>query len=264
MLNLTNLRLEFIRLDDEDLEKFNGCFPFLQVVKLIGVGGLRKPKIVLSQLRACHWTVSNFPLSLSIYAPRLIELKLECVEPKSLILETPSLSQLDLKIKKPELVEAASFLCLKMVRMEISHLRGITELFQRCEAVTKLEFEVCNFSEKDDKLITLLEIFGAFPNLDDLELGPGAWTDLESSLLRRGFGFEIPCQWINLKKLTLKLPTADLDVRSLSFVLKLCIPSCEISVLFIRDSPGISNSKVIATCTTRFPKFNGKWGIWED
>lgn len=42
MPNLTHLMLEFIRLDDEDLSKLNECFPCLQILDLIGVGGVSK------------------------------------------------------------------------------------------------------------------------------------------------------------------------------------------------------------------------------
>lgn len=38
MLKLTNLTLEFIRLQDEDLTMVNYSFPYLQVLNLIGVG----------------------------------------------------------------------------------------------------------------------------------------------------------------------------------------------------------------------------------
>ncbi|KAL5214246.1 hypothetical protein ABZP36_003398 [Zizania latifolia] len=55
MPNLTHLTLEFIRLDDEDLSKLNECFPCLQILNLIGVGGLKDPNIDLHQLKICHW-----------------------------------------------------------------------------------------------------------------------------------------------------------------------------------------------------------------
>nr|DAD42661.1 TPA_asm: hypothetical protein HUJ06_000891 [Nelumbo nucifera] len=48
---LTSLTLEFIRLDDEDLDKVNECFPSLQVLNLISVGGLRNPRVHLLQLK---------------------------------------------------------------------------------------------------------------------------------------------------------------------------------------------------------------------
>lgn len=265
MLNLINLRLEFIRLDDENLDKLNECFPFLQILKLIGVGGLRNPKIDLSHLKICHWTVSNFPLSLGIHAPKLVELKLECVEPKHLVLKTPQLSQIDLKIKKPGgQVEVESFFHLKSVRVETSYLKCIKELFKRCEAVKKLELEEFSSSKSDESLgkFTVLDIINTFPGVDDLKLGPGAWKHLETSF---GCGdFCISCEWRNLKKLTVKLPPVDLDMALVSFVLNFCLPSCEVAVLIHKDSVDSANNRIIEMCACNFPIYKWKWGIWKE
>ncbi|KAK1265822.1 F-box/LRR-repeat protein [Acorus gramineus] len=95
MPNLTNLKLEHIRLDDEDLKGINDCFPSLQVLHLIDVGGLKEPRI---QLKILHWTVSNAPLSLTISTPELTKLNLECIKPKNFIFRAPSLSHLTLKV----------------------------------------------------------------------------------------------------------------------------------------------------------------------
>ncbi|KAK3164128.1 hypothetical protein QOZ80_1AG0013050 [Eleusine coracana subsp. coracana] len=59
MPNLTHLTLEFIRLNDENLDRLNECFPCLHTLNLIGVGGLKDPKIHLPQLKTCRWEVSN-------------------------------------------------------------------------------------------------------------------------------------------------------------------------------------------------------------
>ncbi|XP_051231135.1 F-box/LRR-repeat protein At4g29420 isoform X1 [Lolium perenne] len=85
MPNLTHLALEFIRLDDEDLSALNRCFPCLETLNLIGVGGLKDPKIDLPQLKTCCWEVSNIPRSLAIHAPKLVYLELKCVHPEILI-----------------------------------------------------------------------------------------------------------------------------------------------------------------------------------
>jgi len=99
MPNLTHLTLEFIRLDDEDLNQLNECFPCLHTLNLIGVGGLKDPKIHL-QLKTCYWEVSNVPRSLVVLAPNLVSLELKCVRPDKFILDTPSLSTLKLAIQK--------------------------------------------------------------------------------------------------------------------------------------------------------------------
>lgn len=80
MPRLTTLTLEFIRLDDENLEKVNKCFPSLQVLNLIGVGGLKEPMIHLTHLRTFRWTLSNAPISISMVAPNLTNLTLNCMK----------------------------------------------------------------------------------------------------------------------------------------------------------------------------------------
>lgn len=261
MRNLINLRLEFIRFDNENLDKLNECFPFLQSLELIGVGGLRNPKIDLSQLKICHWTVSNFPSSLAIHAPKLVELKLHCVEPKDLLLETPLLSRIDLKIKKPVgQFKVESFLHLKSVRMETSHLISIKELFKECHSVKKLELEEFSSSRTDESLgkFTVLDIISAFPGMDDLKLGPGIWNHLESS------GSCISCEWRNLKRLSIKLPPADIDMALVSSVLGFCLPSCEVAVLFHKDSSDSAKNRIVERCVCNFPIYRWKWGIWKE
>nr|KAJ0194908.1 hypothetical protein LSAT_V11C700357900 [Lactuca sativa] len=86
---LTNLTLEFIRLDNEDLNMLNKSIPNLQVLNLVGVGGLKLPKINLLDLKACHLTVSNAPSSLTLITPTLITLRLECIRPTSLYIDAP-------------------------------------------------------------------------------------------------------------------------------------------------------------------------------
>ncbi|GJN05545.1 hypothetical protein PR202_ga23182 [Eleusine coracana subsp. coracana] len=58
MPNLTHLTLEFIRLNDENLDRLNECFPCLHTLNLIGVGGLKDPKIHLPQLKTCRWELT--------------------------------------------------------------------------------------------------------------------------------------------------------------------------------------------------------------
>ncbi|KAI8553640.1 hypothetical protein RHMOL_Rhmol05G0031900 [Rhododendron molle] len=55
MLMLTSLTLEFVRLDDEDLDKVNSCCPSLQILNLILVEGLKNPQIDLLHLRTYHY-----------------------------------------------------------------------------------------------------------------------------------------------------------------------------------------------------------------
>ncbi|KAI8553648.1 hypothetical protein RHMOL_Rhmol05G0032700 [Rhododendron molle] len=84
MLMLTSLKLEFVRLDDEDLDKVNRCCPFLRNLNLIMVEGLKKPQIDLLHLRTYKYvgsslaTTERLPL---IHAPNLTRLEFgPCVD----------------------------------------------------------------------------------------------------------------------------------------------------------------------------------------
>ncbi|KAG0499292.1 hypothetical protein HPP92_003595 [Vanilla planifolia] len=264
MLTVTSLHLEFIRIEDENLDKINECFPFLQNLKLIGVGGLTKPKICLSQLQFCHWTVSNFPLSLAIHAPSLLELHLACIEPKSLVLEAPLLSRIDLKIRKLGVVKLESFLHLKSVRMETSHLGVIKHLFEGCKSVKQLEAQVFNCCKRDEAMgnFTLVDILTVFPNLEDLYLGPGAWTDLQNSIGCNATS--IAFKWRNLKRLTIKLPAAETKMTHVHFVLNFCISSCEVTMLIHKDSLETTKNSFMALCCRHSEEFKWKLGVWNE
>ena len=262
MPKLTTLTLEFIRLDDEHLVKVNECFPSLQVLNLNGVGGLKEPKIDLPQLRVCHWTVSNFPLSLAIHAPNLTELKLQCVEPKILVLETPLLSQLDLKIRKPGRVNSngGKLSDLKSVSLESSYLYSLTQLLGN-KSVERLELDVPQCIESDElsENVTAMDLVNAFPNIHDLTLGPGAWIKLEKSFGCNGIGPR--CEFRNLKKLTVHLPLY-YDFTFISYMLNLCAPFSEVILLMHGDVPTAAKNHIISRCKSNFPKIRWRWGMW--
>lgn len=266
MLKLTTLTLEFIRLDDEDLDKVNECFPSLQVLNLVGVGGLKEPRIHLSQLKICRWTVSNFPLSLTIDAPNLIELELKCVEPKALVLKTPSLSDFNLKIRKPSgVMQLESSLYLKSLRMESSDLRSLTQVFMGSNTVKKLELESPGCIKSDELLdtVTFGDLVSAFPNMDHLKLGPGAWVELERSFEPRGIG--IACEWRSLKKLMVHLPLLESDIKFISFMLvNLCTQFCEVAIFIHADASAATRKHFISNCISNFPKVRWKWGMWKE
>ncbi|KAG8045960.1 hypothetical protein GUJ93_ZPchr0008g12190 [Zizania palustris] len=104
MPNLTHLTLEFIRLDDEDLSKLNECFPCLQILNLIGVGGLKDPNIDLHQLKTCHWELTADKLGPNVQIGGLMSLtnlRIESLDLKSLFqvfTENCDINSLELEI----------------------------------------------------------------------------------------------------------------------------------------------------------------------
>ncbi|KAJ6805000.1 F-box/LRR-repeat protein [Iris pallida] len=265
MLKLTTLTLEFIRLDDENLDKVNECFPSLEVLNLIGVGGLKEPKIHLPRLKVCQWTVSNFPLSLTIHAPNLIKLQLKCVEPKTLVLETPLLSTLDLKTKKlGGIVNEGGLHNLKSVRLESPYLRSLVELFVSNESVNSLELEVTEGIELEDILetVTNMDLVSAFPNMENLKLESRAWLNLGRSFILRGIGREP--NWRNLKQLKVHLPPSEFEITYVSSVLNLCAPFCKVILLIHGDASFATRRNIISRCTSSFPEVLWKWGVWKE
>ncbi|XP_010267039.1 PREDICTED: F-box/LRR-repeat protein At4g29420 [Nelumbo nucifera] len=191
---LTSLTLEFIRLDDEDLDKVNECFPSLQVLNLIGVGGLRNPRVHLLQLKKCRWTVSNAPLSLTIDAPNLVELDLKCVKPDSLVIEAPLLAALNLSIEKAANFGVKCLPNLTSLQIESTHLSTILVGFPDGKTVEKLVVDSPRCANSVDVLgkVDFDALMGTFPNVRSLTLGPGAWSELEVGFsiggLEGGFG----------------------------------------------------------------------------
>lgn len=273
MQKLTTLTLEFIRLDDEDLEKVNECFPSLEVLNLIGVGGLKEPKICFSKLRICCWTVSNFPYSLTIHAPNLVELQLKCVEPKVLHLCTPLLTNLSLIVQRPSgLIKVEKFLNLRSLSIESLNLRSLEEVLLRSKTVKKLELEAprCTKAgessntktDESSNTISFIDLVNAFPNMDELHLGPGAWYELQKTCGLGDLG--ISCELGSLKKLTVRLPLLEFDTTLLFFILNHCSPCCEVVILIHADAESPTRKCIISKCTSNFPNIRWKWGMWKE
>ncbi|XP_077211067.1 F-box/LRR-repeat protein At4g29420-like [Tasmannia lanceolata] len=264
---LTSLTLDFIRLDDEELNKLNDCFPSLQVLNLIGVGGLREPKIHLLKLKTCQWTISNVPESLYIHAPNLLELKLKCVKPEALFLRAPLLSTFDLSIEKPnDIMGVERFLHLKFLRIESSYLHGLIKLFSECRTVEKLALEAApiQFGPFVREPVSFEELMTAFPDLGTLVLGPRAWCELEKCFGRGDssgrFGLK------KLKNLIAHFLLVEFEVTwtFLSFVLDQCTTISDAKILIHGDVIDDIRYRFISKCMGKYPTVRWRWGLWRD
>lgn len=264
MPKLTNLTLEFLRLDDEDLNKVNECFPGLQVLNLIGVGGLKEPKIDLKCLKICHWTISNAPLSLAILAPNLVELKLECVKPRSLILEAPSLSDLHLTIEKAEEFKVKDFPCLKSLHLESLNPFSLMGKFGSRGTIRILELDVPKRKEPVTSTISIDILFDSFPNLSSLKLGPGAWSEMEA-LFSSG-GLESKVEMNGLKDITAHLVIDEIEatLAFMSFILDRCSNLSHMAVLLHGEVGPRIASKFISKCRADWPRVRWRWGFWKE
>ncbi|KAF8406906.1 hypothetical protein HHK36_006027 [Tetracentron sinense] len=266
MSKLTSLTLKFVRLDDEDLNKVNDCFLSLEVLNLIGVGGLREPRIHLLHLKMCQWTVSNAPLSLTIHAPTLTELKLNCVKPKSLVLETPLLFSLHLSIEKTSEWGMKQFLNLNSLRIESTDLYNLICLFPCCKTVEKLMVDSPKLSEQVEvrREVSFEALFHVFSNLSSLTLGPGAWLELETCFRMEGLKGKSGMKGLREMVAHLVVNKVQITQSFISRVLDQCTNLFEMTLLIHRDVDSAIANNLISCCMADFPRVRWRWGMWKE
>ncbi|CAA0840793.1 F-box/LRR-repeat protein [Striga hermonthica] len=211
MPKLTTLTLEFIRLDDENLEKLNECFPFLQNLNLIGVGGLKDPQIHLMHLRTCKWILSNAPTTVSIVASCLVKLTLSCVKPKLLLIDSPSLSDLSLSFEGACNLKVKEFSQLNKLHLESSCLRNVLATLPFGRAVKNLTAVSTKWAAPVGVSKSILELlFCTFPNVSSLTLTSRVWSELE---MYPGLGgLEMRAQAKGLKEIKAYLTVNDIEL----------------------------------------------------
>lgn len=269
MPKLTNFTLEYVRLDDEDLNKVNDCFPGLEVLNLVGVGGLNEPKIDLMNLKICHWTVSNAPTSLTILAPNLVELKLECVRPRSLVLETPSLSDLHLTIEKADNLKVKDIPSLSSLQLAAGDLHSLMGMIRSSRAVKTLAVDILKSSERVTPMLKLDMFFDYFPNVSSLELGNAVWSKMAALEIEAFFspeGHENRVEINGLKEIIARLVVDDIgtDLPFVASIVRRCTNLSGFGLLIHREVDPSVASKFIWKCSTRWPRVRWRWGIWKE
>ncbi|KAL8037726.1 hypothetical protein ABFX02_11G057100 [Erythranthe guttata] len=268
MPNLTTLTLEFIRLDDENLEKVNECFPCLQVLNLIGVGGLKEPKIHLTRLKTCQWTLSNAPISISIIAPNLIELTLTCVKPKLLSIEAPLLSQLSLSLENASNFKVKEFSRLRKLHLESTSLRNLLATFPFGKTVNNLTAVSTRWEVPVGVCKSIFELLlCAFPNVSSLTLTAGVWSEFEAYPGLGGLEFRVRME--GLKEITAYLTVNDIEVTLATIVslLDSCSGISDISMFIHRDVVSHVTSSLISRCVYHMAhraSLRWKWGMWKE
>ncbi|GAB4852725.1 hypothetical protein Ancab_016937 [Ancistrocladus abbreviatus] len=262
---LVSLTLEFIRLDDEDLGKVNDCFPNLQILNLIGVGGLVQPKIHLHHLKTCQWTVSNAPLSLTIWAPKLVELKLECVKPALLVLKTPLLSDFHLSLEKASEFEIKDPLNLDNLELLSLDLYSLIFTVLLGKTLRSLSLDSPNKVQLVERAkLSFDGLFEAFPNISSLKLGPGAYSELETSFSIEGLKGRVGMK--ELKELTVHLVISNIGLTSafISSILFKCSNLSSVAFLIPRDLDSLLARSLISRCMAGCARVSWKWGMWQE
>lgn len=270
MPKLTTLTLEFIRLDDENLEKVNECFHWLQVLNLIGVGGLKEPRIHLMHLKTCQWTLSNAPISVSIIAPSLVELTLKCMKPKLLVIETPLLSKLSLSLESACNFKVKEFCQLTKLHLESTGLRNLLGAFPFGRTVKNLTAVSTRWEVPVGASKSILELLlCTFPNVSSLTLTAGVWSEFE---MYPGLGgSEFRAQLKGLKAIRAYLTVNDIEVTlaTIFSLLDNCSGLTDISMFIHRDVVSHVTSSLILRCRTHLAlthrvRLKWKWGMWKE
>ncbi|KAL6838714.1 hypothetical protein ACP4OV_031428 [Aristida adscensionis] len=262
MPNLTHLTLEFIRLDDENLDKLNDCFPCLHTLNLIGVGGLKEPKIHLPQLKTCHWEASNIPSSLAIHAPNLVSLELKCVRPDRLILDTPSLSTMKLTIDKlGATVHVDNLVSLTNLCIESMDLSSLIPVFIANRAISTLELELPEYASEYG-LFEAIEhpdcLLRTLATINEVKLAPTFSCELIRCLALCNESQFRRC----LKKLVIHIPPSNRSIMLLP-LFQICAPLCEVTALFHADSTEDARQKAMSVWTAKFPDIIWQWDTWK-
>lgn len=264
MPKLMNLTLEYIRLDDEDLNKMNQCFPSLRVLNLIGVGGLKDPKVHLLHLEKCKWTVSNAVYSITIIAPNLVELKLICVRPRTLMIETPSLFDLHLSLEKADNFKVQEFHKLTNLQLESPNVQELIHKIPFGKTIKNLKLVSRGSADSELSKFGFGSLFGVFPNISSLTLTPWAWSALEMSIWPEDSG--VRSQMRGLKEITAYIEVHDFEttLSCIFFILENCTNLSDMNVFIHRDVVFHVTSSLISRCMVHSPKVKWRWGIWKE
>ncbi|XP_022729914.1 F-box/LRR-repeat protein At4g29420-like isoform X1 [Durio zibethinus] len=262
MTMVTSLTLEFIRLEDEDLNKVNDCFPSLRVLNLVRVGGLKDPKIHLLHLKSCLWIASNAPHSLTIFAPNLVKLRLKCIKPKSLVLDTPLLSDFHLSVEEAYDFRVKEFYNLENLQLESSSLPSLLGMFPSGKSIKKLTVDSLKWTEALERRKFGLEaLFDVFPNVVSLNLGPGAWSEAEICFQKGGLDDRNAMK--ELTEIVAHLVVHDIEV-TLSFIYSIldkCTNLSDMALLLQRKEDSRAAISLISNCTTYCPRVKWRWGM---
>lgn len=259
------MTLEFIRLDDEDLIKINESFPSLQDLNLIGVGGLKEPRIHLMHLKTCQCIVSNAPYSLAIIAPNLVKLKLVCVKPKLLLIETPLLSDLHLSIETAGNFKVKELHDLRKLHLESAGLRNLLGTFPFGKTVRNLTVVSTRWEVPVGITKSTFELLrNVFPNVSSLTLTPGAWSEFETY---PGLGgLESRHQMKELKIITAYLTVNDIEmtISTIFSILENCPKLSDMALLIHRDVVSNVTNSLISRCMAHCSRIRWKWGLWKE
>ncbi|KAJ0766466.1 putative F-box protein AUF1 [Helianthus annuus] len=266
---LTTLTLECTILQDHHLHQLNKCFPNLQLLKLVGITGLKDPKIHLLHLQTCHLTLYSDLSSLTLITPNLITLKIVlCGYHTAIHVEAPTLSLFHLSVdgqKHPAAFTAKKFENLKTLCLDSFYIGFLLSEFPTMKTVETLILDSRNIAPRDarDSKLTLGKVFRVFPNVSSLRINSGAWSELEACLDPQGWDIILDGSK-GLKTISAYLMLVDpsLTFSYVACLLDQCVGLSVVSLLIHCGVDGTQCKSFRSKCMARWPGLKWRWGVW--
>ncbi|KAK9048533.1 hypothetical protein SSX86_032502 [Deinandra increscens subsp. villosa] len=264
---LTSLTLAFIRLEGQHLNKLDKYFPNLQVLNLVGLEGLKNPKIHILNLKTCHCDVRNDLGSLTLITPNLVTFRFETTRPVALRVEAPMLSHFHLNLyyrQYARVLTLKTFENLKTLWLESLYLGWSLSEFPITTTVENLTLDTRFTSSKNILYlqVTLRKVFKVFPNVTSLCIKLCVWSELEASLNPHGWksldgmkGLKTICIYMNLRN-------PSLTFSNVACLLNQCVGLLEFSLLVYGEVAGDVFRSFMSTCTVCWPSLKWRWGTW--
>ncbi|KAJ3702310.1 hypothetical protein LUZ61_006015 [Rhynchospora tenuis] len=255
MAKLTSLTLEYVKVDEEDFKKINESFPFLEVLIMNRVIGLREPTIHLPHLKICRFT--GYPRVMAISAPKLTQLKLRCIEPSRLALECPMVSDLRISIIKPTgTIGIETPQNLRHLKIKSLDVPQLLRHFKGTKHLRTLKLEVSPIMSWFDSysIFTINDIHDNFGKVEELTFGPVAWYLWQRSL--PSVSMRKP---MCLRRLVVYLPPDNFGILGLmTNVLKMYTPLHVVHLHFFSDAAE-TKKDTIAKLQNAFPGVTWTW-----
>ncbi|KAJ0799712.1 putative F-box protein AUF1 [Helianthus annuus] len=266
---LTTLTLECTILQDQHLNQLNKCFPNLQVLELVGVDGLKDPKIHLLNLQTCHLDFFTDPSSLTLITRNLIKLRIKSSYLAAIHVDAPMLSHFRLRLNTfthvAEIFTPKSFENLKTLWLESFCIGSLLSEFPITKTVQNLTLGSGKNAPTNagDSKLTLGKVFTIFPNLSSLCVKSSAWSELEACSNPEGWDILDGSKGLKTIYAYLMLVDPSLTFSYVACVLDQCIGLSVVSLLthVVVDTKFKS---FMSKCMVRWPRLKWRWGIWSE
>ncbi|XP_059433512.1 F-box/LRR-repeat protein At4g29420-like isoform X2 [Corylus avellana] len=199
--------------------------------------------------------------------PTLTSLTLEFVRlddedlNKSLVLETPSLSDFHLTLEEANEFKVKGFPHLKNLQLQSVDLCRLICMFPSGRTIKKLSVDS---PHQKMTRFSLETVFDVFPNLSYLNLGVRAWMQAEDYFSTRGLEGRIGMK--ALKEIVAHMVTVNEDV-TLSFIFSILDKCANLSDMALMIYPQIgflTASDLVSRCRAAYPRVAWKWEMLKE